>query len=197
MVSGGALDQPYEVGPARRGLPCRQSGTPVGTDRRGPQWSWAQQSPFGGDDSVDKVETTRHGRVLRISLPRVGSSSTSEHLAAARHAGEPSYRHSHSSASNAGAGVSRSPSSPREWSCAAASAQPARARRAAAMTIRPLSACNSTSPPRPACSRSGLGIRTPWELPMATMRALTELERAMVTTMYLPALSWARRPLAF
>lgn len=41
----------------------------------------------------------------------------------------------------------------------------------------------------PACSSSGLGIRIPWELPIATMRALTELERGMVDTMYLRTLS--------
>src|SRR5262245_46708703 len=61
-------------------------------------------------------------------------------LAPVRNAGETSYRHSHSSSSNAGGGVSSSPSSPRWCSCAAASAHPARARRTAAMTIRPLSA---------------------------------------------------------
>jgi hypothetical protein len=40
-------------------------------------------------------------------------------------------------------------------------------------------------------------MRTPCELPIATMRALTELERGMVSTMYLPCLSEARSPFAF
>jgi hypothetical protein len=39
-----------------------------------------------------------------------------------------------------------------------------------------------------------LGDADPWELPMATMRGLTERERRIVTTMYLQ-FSWARRPL--
>lgn len=55
----------------------------------------------------------------------------------------------------------------RACSCCAASAQPARACRAAVMTIRPSSACSSTSPARPACSSRGLGIRTPCESPIA------------------------------
>jgi len=103
---------------------------------------------------------------LRKWLARVGREAT-------RHSGGASYRHSHSVSSNrVGSGEPTSASSPAACKRCAATAQPARATRDAAMTMRPVSACNSTSPARPACSRSGFGIRTPCELPMETMRDL-------------------------
>jgi hypothetical protein len=81
------------------------------------------------------------------------------------------YRHSHSSRSNCVAlTVSRRASSPAACMVRAASSQPARGARAASMTMRPGVARRTTSSPRPACSRSGRGSRTPCELPIRTMR---------------------------
>lgn len=114
-------------------------------------------------------DITMQGRVLRISLPRVGSSATRD-LPAVWDARRTCYRHSHSVRSNSVRPVDSRTSAPAACSCRAASAHPARARCAVAITIRPSSAWSSTSSFSPACSSKGFGMRMPCELPIRTMR---------------------------
>lgn len=77
--------------------------------------------------------------------------------------GDPRSRyHVHSSSSNRVAvGASRRVSSPRLCIARAASAQPARGRRAARTTRRPGCACSSTSSGSSACSNNARGTRIP------------------------------------
>ena len=54
-----------------------------------------------------------------------------------------------------------------------AAAQPARGFTAGRMSSEPSRTRISTSPLKPTCARSGLGMRMPWEFPMRTMRVFT------------------------
>src|SRR5271165_4431315 len=83
------------------------------------------------------------------------------------------YRHSQSSSSQLDrleAGSSSKASSPRRAISWKAAAQPVRGCLAGRIIRESSWALISTSPRRPVCSRSGLGMRIPWELPMRTMR---------------------------
>src|SRR5690606_18082993 len=80
--------------------------------------------------------------------------------------------HSHSSSSkrvgaaSASCAASGSASSPAAAISANADDQPWRARAAASMTMVRPTTFISISSPKPACSSNGLGMRTPWELPI-------------------------------
>ncbi len=126
-------------------------------------------------------ETTRHGRVFRISLPRVGPRATRKTSPRLTRTGQSPSRpgirsrpgsHSQEDLSNrVEAGASRSPPSARSRTNSPASAQPARAAVRGEMRIPSGPRVSWTSSSSPASSISGFGIRTPREFPIRTIRA--------------------------